>query len=206
MVLITTTDGTTGRPRGKRTCHVGTRMAADEFLQILDDGNNYELFDGVVRMSPSPTPKHQRVSMEIAGQLWAYLRENPVGAVFSEIDVHLGQGPGGGDLVYKPEIVFLRTRRLRGLEDKIVGAPDLVVEVISRGSRRLDSLTKKRDYESAGVHEYWLVDPDRERISFFRLVQRRYVLIRPGRSTFVSEAVPGFVLDLVGVRDAFRPW
>ena len=59
----------------------GLRMTADEFLQIPDDGYNYELIDGVVMMSPSPTPQHQRIAMEIAIQLGIYLRDHPVGAV-----------------------------------------------------------------------------------------------------------------------------
>jgi Uma2 family endonuclease len=184
----------------------GLRMGADAFLQILDDGCNYELIDGVVVMSPSPSPKHQAITTEISFQISLHLRRHPAGRVFAELDVHLGQGPTGGDLVYKPEVIFLRRERLTGLENKIFGAPDLVVEVVSRGSRRFDSETKKRDYERFGVQEYWLFDPAREAMTFWRLKDGRFVDIPPTGDTFASQAVPEFVLDLKPVRELFKSW
>ncbi len=155
----------------------GLRMTADEFLQIPDDGYNYELIDGVVMMSPGPTPQHQRIAMEIAFQLATYLRDHPVGAALPEIDVHLGQGPTGGDLVYKPEVVFIRAERLPDIHEKITGAPDLVVEVVSKGSRRFDGETKKDDYQRCGVLEYWLIDPERKAMTFCRLKEGRFVAV-----------------------------
>ena len=186
--------------------HRGLRMSADDFLRLQDDGTSYELMDGVVVMSPSPTPQHQRVTMKIAAQIEWFLRDHPVGDVFPEIDVHLGRGPTGGDLVYKPEIVFIRAERRAQMREKIVGAPDLVVEVISRGSRRMDTETKKEDYERFGVREYWLIDPEREAMTFYRLQDGRFVEITPTGTTFVSQAVPGFKLDLIPVRESFQPW
>ncbi len=182
------------------------RMTADEFLQIPDEGNNYELIDGVVVMSPSPTPRHQDVAMEIAVQLGIFLREHAIGKVFPEIDVHFGEGPTGGDLVYRPEVIFVRAERLPAMQDKIFGGPDLVVEVISRGSRRMDNETKKNDYERFGVREYWLIDPEREAMTFYRLDENHFVEVPPAGTTFASQAVPGFELDLHRVREAFKPW
>ncbi len=186
--------------------YVGLRMSADEFLQIQDDGNFYELIDGVIIMSPSPTPKHQGAMIEITGQIFEYLRRNPIGQVFAELDVHLGEGPTGGDLVYRPEVIFVRKDRLRQMEDKIFGAPELVVEVISKGSRRFDTETKKGDYERFGVREYWLIDPARQALTFFRLQDGQFVEIHASGDSFESQAVPGFQLDLKRVRDTFKPW
>ena len=184
----------------------GLRMTADEFLELPDDGYNYELIDGVVVMSPSPNPQHQRITMEIATQIALFLRNHAVGEVLPEIDVHIGQGPTGGDLVYKPELIFVRSERLPAMRDKIIGGPDLVVEVVSRGSRRMDSETKKNDYERFGVREYWLIDPQRKAMTFWRLKEGRFVEVSAGGDTFASEAVPGFVLDLSRVRATFKPW
>lgn len=186
--------------------YVGLRMSADEFLLIPDDGMFYELIDGVVVMSPSPTPDHQGALMEIARQLANYLVDHPIGKVFPELDVHLGTGPTGGDLVYRPEVVFVRTERIRKMRKKIFGSPDLVVEVISAGSRRYDSETKKGDYERFGVQEYWLIDPEREAMTFYRLQAGHFVEVPPSGDTFASQAVPGFALDLVRVRETFKPW
>ncbi len=184
----------------------GLRMDAAAFLQLAEDGQNYELIDGVVVMSPGPSPRHQHVTGEIFVQLALFLRQHQVGLAFVETDVHLGAGSQGGDLVYRPEIAFIRSERLAEVADKLVGAPDLVVEVISRGSRRFDRETKKTDYERFGVREYWLIDPARESMAFYRVQNDRFVEIPPDGDRFVSDAVAGFKLDLVQVRKAFHPW
>ncbi|MBI4578768.1 MAG: Uma2 family endonuclease [Planctomycetes bacterium] len=184
----------------------GLRMSAVEFLDLPDDGITYELIDGVVSMSPSPTPRHQAVTTEIVAQIAWYLRDHPVGRVFAELDVHLGTGPGGGDLVYKPEAIFIRTERLAGMQDRVIGAPDLVLEVVSRGSRRFDLQTKKTDYERFGVREYWVIDPERSEILVYRLIDGGFAEVRPEGDALPSQAVPGFTLDLQRVRAAFKPW
>ena len=194
------------RTESAEASYCGLRMDADEFLEIPDDGNFYELIDGVVHVSPSPTPQHQDVLVEILTQIALFLRTNPVGKVFAELDVHLGEGPNGKDLVYRPEIVFVRAERLPVMRDKIVGGPDLMVEVISRGSRRYDSETKKGDYERFGVGEYWLIDPERKAMTFYRLQEGRFVEVPVEGDAFTSKAVPGFVLDLARVRETFKPW
>ena len=186
--------------------YCGLRMTADEFLQIPDDGYNYELIDGVVQMSPSPEPQHQSVAGEIFRQIGNYLMEHPVGRVWPELDVHLGRGKDGGNLVYRPEVVFLRNDRLKGMRKKITGGPDLVVEVISQGSRRVDTKTKRKDYEDFGVKEYWIMDPQREAMLFLRLEGGRFIEVPPHGNAFTSQAVPGFVLDLKLVREQFKPW
>jgi len=181
-------------------------MTADEFLAIPDDGYNYELIDGVVVMSPSPSPKHQAITSEILGQIHWYLRTHPLGRVFAELDVHLGTGPTGADIVYKPEVIFVRSERLAEMQEKIAGAPELVVEIISRGSRRLDSQTKKADYERFGVQEYWLIDPERKHFTFYRLNERRFEEVSPAGTAFSSQAVPGFSLDLTPIHELLKPW
>jgi Uma2 family endonuclease len=145
--------------------YAGQRMTADAFLEIQDDGRFYELVDGVVIVSPSPSPRHQQVLVDILLQLGNFLQVHPVGKVFAELDVHLGAGPTGGDIVLRPELMFIRGQRLSEIvrpDEKVHGPPDLVVEIVSRGSRRIDTKTKKRDYERFGVREYWLIDPARK--------------------------------------------
>ncbi len=186
--------------------YAGVRMTAEEFRQADFDGGNYQLIDGVVIMSPSPFPLHLRVAGEIFRQLANFTDAHPVGAALTEGDVHLGRGPIGGDLVYKPDVVFFAADRLPGMEKGLTGPPDLVVEVISPGSRLLDSRTKKDDYERLGVREYWLIDPERELLTFYRLQEGGFVEVNPEGESFPSRAVPGFTLDLAAVRKAFKPW
>ncbi len=184
----------------------GLRMTADEFMSLPDDGHFYELLEGIVVMSPSPKPIHQQVAVEIVRQLATYLLTHQVGRVFSEIDVQIGEGLTGGDLVYRPEAIFVLGERLAAMRDKIVGPPDMVLEIISQGSRQYDTRTKKDDYERFGVREYWLADPERKLITFYRLEQGKFVEVAADEASFRSEAVPGFVLDLALVRQMFEPW
>jgi Uma2 family endonuclease len=189
-----------------RDSYAGLRMAAEEFFRLPEDERRYELVDGVVILSPSPTPKHQSVSGEIYRQLANYLIDHPIGKAFLETDAYFDKGPTGGDLVYRADVVFVRADRVQDMEDRLEGPPDLVVEVVSPDSRRFDSQTKKEDYRRCGVLEYWLVDPRRQKVTFYRLRSGRYVAIAPGRDTFASQAVPGFVLDLALLRQTFKPW
>ncbi|MFQ5424621.1 MAG: Uma2 family endonuclease [Phycisphaerae bacterium] len=183
--------------------YLGLRMSADAYFALEQDGFDYELVNGVMVQSLGRTPRHQHVAFEIAWQLRNYIQQNPVGLVLMETDVHLGQTPTGDDLVYRPDVVFLCSERAGDIKDRIIGAPDLVVEVVSGSSRRFDSETKREDYERYGVGEFWLIDPDQGRMTFFRLKEGRFVEVPTTGDSFASEAVPGFKLDLACVRKAF---
>lgn len=193
-VCYTGTDG----PRYR-----GLRMRADEYSNLSEDGYRYELVDGVIQLSPSATPLHQLVAAEIVSQLAACNRRRKVGTFLFEVDVQIRKRPDGRDLVYRPDIVFYCTGRLPRVPKRLTLVPDLVVEIISPDSRRYDQETKKNDYERAGVKEYWLIDPERGEMSFFRLLNRRFVAMPPTRTKLKSEAVPGFSLNLTELRELF---
>lgn len=177
----------------------GIRATAAEFFELTADDFKYELIDGVVIMSPSPTPAHQRVALEILFQLEMYLRSHPVGMVFHEVDVQLAD-----DLVYRPEIVFVRKAALARISPRIAFPPDLVVEVISPESRLRDERTRFSDCERHGVSEYGLIDPERESIELHRLDAGRYVDVTPRAPLFASRAADGFTLELDAVRRSFH--
>ncbi len=174
----------------------GLRMTADEFFQIPDDGYNYELIDGVVITSPSPNPLHQAICMEIAVQLGMFLRDHPVGRAFPELDAHIGQGPTGGDLIYRPEVIFIRAERLPEMRDRIVGPPDLAVEIISPESVVRDYEDKRRRYEAAGVREYWIIDADEKRATFLVLKGDRFEEAVAVDHIFRSSVLAGLELDV----------
>lgn len=184
----------------------GVRLSAEEYFQLTDDGYKYELVDGVMMMSPSPTTRHQAVAMEIATQISVYLRDHDVGRVLAETDVHLGRNDTGRDIIYRPEIVFLSAEHVARTKKRIVGPPELVVEIISPDSRRYDSQTKRGDYEKHGVGEFWLFDPENDTMTFLRRKGDGFVEVESTGDRFASEAVPGFTLDLARVRKSFRPW
>jgi Uma2 family endonuclease len=195
---------TSALPALRKTGFTGLRLTAEEYFALPDDGFKYELIDGVVVMSPSPTTKHQRVAGILFGELYAHIRKNRLGLLLFETDVRLPPRIAGRDLVYRPEIVFIAAARVPQIRERIDITPDLVVEIISPESRSLDSEAKYADYERTGVGEYWLIDPLEERMSFFQLDQGRYREAAVSGDSYASHAVPGFVIDLSLVREAFR--
>lgn len=185
------------------TSLAGLRLTAEEFFELSDDGNRYELIDGVVLMSPSPTPRHQLIAKIILRQLDDFVEKNELGLVLYETDVALGTGACGKEIVYRPDILFIESDRVAQIRERIDFAPSLVVEVISPDSRSLDTSTKREDYERAGVREYWLIDPQQQQATFYRLDKGRFVEAPAAADRFASAAVTGFEFDLKSVREAF---
>lgn len=183
--------------------YLGLRMTADEYFALGETRERYELVDGVVLMSPSPTPQHQNLIGRIYRLIAAYLDDNPIGQVFLQLDVHLGTGPRGGDLVYRPDVMFLSHEKAARVGDRVAETPDLIVEVVSPSSRRFDLETKKDDYERAGVAEYWIIDPEQEQCLFYRLSDTGYAAASLAPDSYESPVLAGFKLDVSRVRAAF---
>lgn len=117
-------------------------------------------------MSPSPNFYHQEIIGNIFFLLRAYLRRNSIGkVVLAPSDVEFNKNN-----VFQPDVFFIRTERL-GIVDKhgAKGAPDLVVEVISGSTGRLDLGPKRMVYAQTGVLEYWVVLPDSRTVEVYRL-------------------------------------
>lgn len=167
----------------------GLRMTADEYATLADDGYRYELIDGVVQMSPSPSFQHQQIVAEFARQLGNHVMDTASGRVAVEIDIRLDE-----DRVYRPDLVFVDAEKLTQCGERITVAPDLVLEVVSPDSKRYDHETKRHDYEAAGVTEYWLIDVETKQVMQLRLEGGKYVE-QVGDARLRSRVVDGFVLD-----------
>jgi len=179
-------------------------MSAEAYSRLEEDGYRYELIDGVVCMSPSASPRHQNFLSWLSHQIWTYLEDHPVGHVFVEVDVHLGKGAYGGDLVYRPDLVYVSAERCPRIPERITIAPDLIVEIISPYSRGMDNTTKREDYERAGVKEYWIFDQTARRMKFLRLRKGKYAATKTDGKVFQSTAIPGFSLNLAAARRALK--
>ena len=175
--------------------YLGLRMTADEFLALPEDPSHYELVDGVVVMSPSPSYWHQKIIFELLGQLHAYLGDNPIGEAVPDVDVKIRE-----DLVYRPDIVYFGAAKAAQIRDRVIQIPDLVIEVISPSSRGYDSKTKRQDYEAAGVGEYWLIDADKEAFTFLVLRDGGYQEVPANSGRYASSVLSGFELDLERIR------
>jgi Uma2 family endonuclease len=90
---------------------------------------------------------------------------------FAPIDVHLSE-----TTVLQPDLVFVDRDRIDLIgEQAIEGAPDLLVEVLSSSTAHRDLTEKKRLYETHGVREYWIVDPDSQTVEVFENTEDGFV-------------------------------
>jgi Uma2 family endonuclease len=128
-----------------------------DLRSIPDDGKRYEIIDGELIVTPSPSTVHQTVSKRIQFLLMQQVEHTGQGAVFSApLDVIFS-----ATRTVVPDLLVVSASR-RGIitERGVEGAPDLVFEILSPSTRSLDLQAKRKLYASEGVREYWLADPE----------------------------------------------
>jgi len=129
----------------------------DDYEAFPED-QRCELIDGVVYDMGSPTPLHQALVLQIVLQLYQCIEaHNKACKVFvSPVDVKLGKD---NKTVVQPDVLVICDKEKISWKDKIYGAPDLAVEIISPWSENKDKRIKLAKYADSGVREYWIVDP-----------------------------------------------
>jgi Uma2 family endonuclease len=174
---------------------VAERMTAEQFWRDAPEARNAELIDGVFLMPSPPTVIHERLFRFLFQLLATYTEVHTLGEVFgSRTAVELAE-----DQVVEPDILFIASDGRAIIRDKgIVGAPDLVIEILSVGTARNDRGPKFRAYERAGVRELWLVDPyGPAGTEFYRRSHNRFVPVMPAADgTLTSITLPGFWIDV----------
>ena len=166
-----------------------------EDYQQLPEGAPYELIRGRLAMSPAPTPRHQLVQANLFFELSRVVRDQDEGHVLSApLDVRLSD-----TTVLQPDLVFIETDRTDLIGDQAIeGAPDLDVEILSPASAHRDLTEKKRLYETHGVREYWVVDPDSETVEIFENSENGFLqaarAVEDG--TVSSTAIDDFTVSL----------
>ncbi len=151
--------------------------------QMPDDGNRYEAIEGDLHVTPAPGTRHARVSKRLQYALDRILERPGLGEIF--VAPYGVEFPATGEGV-QPDIIFVsRARREIIAEAGIVGAPDLVVEILSPSTAGRDRTIKLRLYERQGVREYWIVDPDENTVDMWRFgeepVHERFTTTLPVR-------------------------
>jgi Uma2 family endonuclease len=137
----------------------------------LDTNRLVELSDGCLEVLPMPTILHQMIVFYLLKLLDAFVAANAAGKVLpAPLPVRLWSGK-----LREPDIVYLRPERLRNLRGQPEGA-DLVMEVVSEGeeNRKRDLEIKPTEYAQAGIAEYWIVDPEEQRITVLTLAGPAY--------------------------------
>ena len=147
-------------------------LTYEDYCLIPDDGNRHEIIHGVHYMSPSPRCIHQQILGNLYYTLRHHLEDQHKGhIIMAPLDVILSDH----DIV-QPDLLFISNKREAILKEKNVqGLPDLAIEILSEGNRRHDEVRKRILYESAGISEYWIVDPEIEVIKIYRLEGGKYL-------------------------------
>ena len=143
-----------------------SRLTYDDFLLFPDDGLRHEIIAGEHYVTPSPNRGHQVLVGRLHFEIESFLRAHPgIGQVFlSPFDVVFSKWD-----VVEPDLLFIAADQEDIVTDKNVqGAPALVVEIASPGTRRRDEQIKRQLFDRGGVREYWIVDPDAHVVRVFR--------------------------------------
>lgn len=132
-----------------------------------DEGERIELIGGeVVYMPPAPSRKHQQILRDLSTAFSLFLRDKKCEVFFAPFDVRLfstGKRDDEVDNVVQPDLTVICNPDI--LDDKgCNGTPDMIIEILSPSSVKLDRWQKYLLYEKAGVKEYWIVDPINESV------------------------------------------
>src|SRR5678815_897668 len=181
-----------------RAASPAVKLTYDDFVLFPDDGRRHELIDGEHYVTPSPNLKHQKVSGILYLLIADWLEEHPVGQVYyAPFDVVFSKFD-----VVEPDLLYLSNARAAEVltPANVQGAPNLVIEIGSPGTRRRDETIKRRLYERAGVSEYWVVDPDIDTIRVYRREAKTFArvveLSSEARDVLTTSLLPGLEIPL----------
>jgi Uma2 family endonuclease len=157
---------------------------------LPDAGPRYQLIEGDLYMAPAPNRYHQEISGNIYLMLAKYLAKHTIGKLYTApFDVYFDEIN-----VHQPDLVFVSKKNrsiltCAGAE----GAPDLLVEILSRKTAELDKKPKRRVFARSGVKELWIVDPDAKLVHVYFLQKdaERPAATWSERDTFASPHFPG---------------
>lgn len=136
-----------------------------EDIYNLPEGQRAELIDGKLYMMSAPTATHQRLVMALSNSIFNYIQNNTGDCeVFpSPFAVFLNDDR---DIYVEPDISVICDRN-KITEEGCKGAPDWIIEIVSFSSRPMDYNKKLFKYRTAGVREYWIVDPMKQQIMVY---------------------------------------
>lgn len=168
------------------------RLTFDEFCNIVRDGQKADLIDGVIHMASPENTDGNKLFMWLGGLLDDFVAARELGDVFgSRVAFRLDDENSP-----EPDIAFVsaahRDRIHRG---RVEGPPDLAIEIVSPESVDRDYRDKRKQYQRAGVAEYWIVDEMQRKVTLLRPDERGgYRAVKPRRGVLHSTVLPGFWL------------
>ncbi|MBI5305829.1 MAG: Uma2 family endonuclease [Chloroflexi bacterium] len=177
---------------------VKTRITYEEYRALPENGNRLQVVNGELIMTAAPFIGHQRVSGNLQFILESHVRANKWGRVLAApVEVYLSE-----DNFLQPDLVCVSHARHEIITEKnIVGAPDLIVEILSPSTARTDRVTKAKIYARYRVLHYWIVDPVALTLEAFEWADGAYRLVAAVAEdeTFQPALFPGLTIALTEV-------
>lgn len=140
-------------------------LTYDDYVALTPpDSGNYELHNGKIIYTASPTPRHQDVAIHLASRMLIHATSQNLGKVYhAPLDTKFDEIN-----TFQPDILFVSKKRLSIIgKKKIEGAPDLVVEILSESNMPKEMSYKKYIYESYLVKEHWLINLKKSTITVY---------------------------------------
>lgn len=190
-------DGIVVVVRGTSMAAAPRLMTVDEYFATPETVTPAELAFGVLRVSDSPTPRHQSAVAQLFLALDAHVRSRQLGRIWlAPLDVVLDSSKA---LVVQPDLMFISNERQWIVQDRVRGAPDLVIEVLSPNPRIGQTEEHLRWFAGYGVRECWIVHAEQRRVTVITFADSR---VGPRRRVawadqpIASVVLPGFSLTL----------
>ncbi len=163
-----------------------------DYFLLPDDGKQYQLIEGELFMTPPPGFSHQISVTRLTRIIDQYLNKNPIGVVICApyavvlSDIH----------VVEPDLVYVSNERRNLIKERgIFGSPDLVVEVLSKGNKKMDRTRKFKLYAQFKVPRCWIVDPMEKTMEMYELVKGEYQLIAKKQGSEIVKPTLFFGLE-----------
>jgi Uma2 family endonuclease len=179
---------------------VSARITWEDIERMPEDGRRHEIIHGEYVVNALPRIRHQLVSLNLQTLLHLFVRETGIGLIIPPAEILFPD-----DDLFAPDLIYLSNeRRNRLTEKRLVGAPDLAVEVLSESTRRHDEIEKRITYEKFGVVEYWLVDADANSVKVYRrdasgaFAHPQLITLNEDK-ILTSPLFPGLTIDLAEV-------
>jgi Uma2 family endonuclease len=146
-------------------------MTVDQYFKTPETVKPMELIFGAVRAAEAPSPFHQSAVLQFCLALVRHVRERQLGRVWvAPLDVVLDEPDA---LIVQPDVMFISNEREWIVQDRVRGAPDLAVEVLSPNPRIGQTEERLTWFATYGVRECWVVHLERRQVTVFNFANRR---------------------------------
>ena len=174
------------------------KYTADDYM-MLEEGAPFQLINNDLVMAPAPIPEHQVISRRITIAMSNFLGDKVDDGflVYSPMDVKLDEGN-----IFQPDVLYVAPERKEQIvKDRVEGAPDIVIEILSPSNAYYDLVQKKDIYEKYGVREYIIFDPIADTASLYAIKDGVYYLHQKTQANELlnSLVLPGFSFDLAKI-------